>query len=65
MDCFTQKSLILNFKSVVNKDLTLKSLIKAKQRFMLNKYNGILEYDKVQKELKGQIKSELDKLNKP
>ena len=55
----------MNFKSVVNKDLTLKSLIKAKQRFMLNKYNGILEYDKVQKELKGQIKYELDKLNKP
>ncbi len=62
---YNDESLILNFKSVVNKDLTLKSLIKAKQRFMLNKYNGILEYDKVQKELKGQIKSELDKLNKP
>ena len=44
---------------------TLKSLIKAKQRFMSNKYKGILNYDKVQKELKGQIKSELDKLNKP
>ena len=58
---YNDESLILNFKSVVNKDLTLKSLIKAKQRFMLNKYNGILEYDKVQKELKGQIKSELDK----
>ena len=62
---YNDESLILNFKSVANKDLTLKSLIKAKQRFMLNKYNGILEYDKVQKELKGQIKSELDKLNKP
>ena len=62
---YNDESLILNFKSVVNKDLTLKSLIKAKQRFMLNKYNGILEYDKVQKELNGQIKSELDKLNKP
>ena len=62
---YNDESLILNFKSVVNKDLTLKSLIKAKQRFMLNKYNGILEYDKVQKELKGQIKSELNKLNKP
>ena len=62
---YNDESLILNFKSIVNKDLTLKSLIKAKQRFMLNKYNGILEYDKVQKELKGQIKSELDKLNKP
>ena len=62
---YNDESLILNFKSVVNKDLTLKSLIKAKQRFMLNKYNGILEYDKVQKELKGQIKSKLDKLNKP
>ena len=62
---YNDESLILNFKSVVNKDFTLKSLIKAKQRFMLNKYNGILEYDKVQKELKGQIKSELDKLNKP
>ena len=49
---YNDESLILNFKSVVNKDLTLKSLIKAKQRFMLNKYNGILEYDKVQKELK-------------
>ena len=48
---YNDESLILNFKSVVNKDLTLKSLIKAKQRFMLNKYNGILEYDKVQKEL--------------
>ena len=59
------KSLILNFRSVLKKDLTLKSLIKAKQRFMSNKYKGILNYDKVQKELKGQIKSELDKLNKP
>ena len=57
------KSLILNFKSVLKKDLTLKSLIKAKHRFMLNKYEIILNYDKVQKELKRQIKSELDKLN--
>ena len=32
---------------------------------MSNKYKGILNYDKVQKELKEQIKSELDKLNKP
>jgi len=62
---YDDKSLILNFKSVLKKDLTLKSLIKAKHRFMLNKYEGILNYDKGQKELKGQIKSELDKLNKP
>ena len=62
---YDDKSLILNFKSVLKKDLTLKSLIKAKQRFMSNKYKGILNYDKVQKELKEQIKSELDKLNKP
>ena len=55
------KSLILNFKSVLKKDLTLKSLIKAKHRFMSNKYEGILNYNKVQKELKGQIKLELTK----
>ena len=60
---YDDKSLILNFKSVLKKDLTLKSLIKAKHRFMLNKYEIILNYDKVQKELKRQIKSELDKLN--
>ena len=58
---YDDKSLILNFKSVLKKDLTLKSLIKAKHRFMLNKYEGILNYDKVQKELKGQIKLELTK----
>ena len=32
---------------------------------MTNKYKGILNYDKNQKELKGQIKSVLDKFNKP
>ena len=58
---YDDKSLILNFKSVLKKDLTLKSLIKAKHRFMLNKYEGILNYNKVQKELKGQIKLELTK----
>jgi hypothetical protein len=62
---YSDESLMLNFKSVVNKDLTLKSLIKAKQRFMSNKYNAILGYDKVQKELKGLIKFKLDKLTKP
>jgi uncharacterized protein (DUF1015 family) len=61
----SDKLLILNFKSVLKKDLTLKSLIKAKHRFMTNKYKGILNYDKNQKELKGQIKSVLDKFNKP
>jgi len=61
---YDDKSLMLNFKSVLKKDLTLKSLIKAKHRFMSYKYKGILNYDKVQKELKVQIKSELDKLNK-
>lgn len=60
---YDDKSLILNFKSVLKKDLTLKSLIKAKHRFMSNKYEEILNYDKNQKELKRQIKSELDKLN--
>ena len=45
----------------VGVDLTLKSLIKAKHRFMSNKYEGILNYNKVQKELKGQIKLELTK----
>ena len=58
---YDDKSLILNFKSVLKKDLTLKSLIKAKHRFMSNKYEGILNYNKVQKELKGQIKLELTK----
>lgn len=64
-DEYDDKLLILNFKSVLKKDLTLKSLIKAKHRFMTNKYKGILNYDKNQKELKGQIKSVLDKFNKP
>ena len=64
-DEYDDKLLILNFKSVLKKDLTLKSLIKAKHRFMTNKYTGILNYDKNQKELKGQIKSVLDKFNKP
>jgi hypothetical protein len=49
----------------VNKDLTLKSLIKAKHRFMSNKYEAIIRYDKTQKELKGLIKFKLDKLLKP
>ena len=62
---YNDESLILNFKSIVNKDLTLKSLIKAKHRFMSNKYDGILRYDKTQKELKGLIKFKLDKLLKP
>tara|TARA_B110000503_G_scaffold75842_1_gene117077 strand:- start:156 stop:509 length:354 start_codon:yes stop_codon:yes gene_type:complete len=62
---YNDESLILNFKSIVNKDLTLKSLIKAKHRFMSNKYDWILRYDKTQKELKGLIKFKLDKLLKP
>jgi hypothetical protein len=62
---YNDESLILNFKSIVNKDLTLKSLIKAKHRFMSNKYEVILRYDKTQKELKGLIKFKLDKLLKP
>ena len=62
---YDDESLILNFKSIVNKDLTLKSLIKAKHRFMSNKYEGILRYDKTQKELKGLIKFKLDELLKP
>ena len=37
---YDDESLILNFKSVLKKDLTLKSLIKAKHRFMSNKYEG-------------------------
>ena len=45
---YDDKSLILNFKSVLKKDLTLKSLIKAKHRFMSNKYEGILNCNKVQ-----------------
>ena len=45
--------------------LTLKALIKAKHRFMSNKYKRILSYDKTQKELKGLIKYKLDKLLKP
>ncbi len=52
---------LLNFKKVIDRDLTLKSLIKAKHRFMLNKYNGILKYAKVQEEVKALIRSELEK----
>jgi len=59
---YNDELLILNFKSIVNEDLTLKSLIKAKHRFMSNKYEGILTYYESQKELKGLIKFNLDKL---
>jgi hypothetical protein len=52
---------LVDFKDVLKKDLTLRSLILAKHRFISNKYEGILEYDKVQKEAKELIKTELNK----